>query len=156
MWVLFLFEHRHLKVFARWFLKLFTSGLNVCSSANIIKWVFLGTGSFSFILEFLLQAYFGRKNYLLCSPFLLPHAYSLIQFLCPAIWKCSSEWGLRQGKFELLSRSDNGAITDPVTEPKVWISFCETVSSHLARSSFFKPLDSGSSQEQFYLASLYA
>lgn len=77
MWVLFLFEHRHLKVFARWFLKLFTSGLNVCSSANIIKWVFLGTGSFSSILEFLLQAYFGRKNYLLLfsippPPLLIP------------------------------------------------------------------------------------
>lgn len=52
-----------------------------------------------------------------------PYAYSLIQFLGLAIWECSSEPGLRQGKFELLSISDNGAITDPATEPKVWFSF---------------------------------
>lgn len=56
-----------------------------------------------------------------------PSAYSLLQFLCPAIWECSSEPGLRQGKFELLSLCDNVAITDPVTEPKVWFSFCETI-----------------------------
>lgn len=128
----------------------------MCSSANIIKWVFLGTGSFSSILEFLLQAYFGRKNYLLLfsippPPLLIP-SYSVSAL--------PSGNAVQNQVLDKVSLSSCLYVT-------MWLLQIQSLSqkfglvsvrlsSHLASSSFFKPLDSGSSQEQFYLASLYA
>lgn len=75
-------------------------------------------------------------------------AYFLVEFLCLAIWERSSEPGLIKNKSELLSLSSNVAITDPATKPSLvqFLVVRLSVSFHLGRSSFFKPLNSSSSQ----------
>lgn len=106
---------------------------------------------FIFILEFCCKFISGERIvFVLHSS--SPHAYSLIQFLGPATWECSSELGLTQGKFKLLSLCDNGAITQIQSLSQSLVQFLTrklSVPSHRAWSSFFMPLDSGSSQSSF-------